>query len=151
MGLKTPLYPAAQLEMGILIASARVLTTFMGLKEIVTLCHTVAEKMPGFMVQETSKATLEDTVKRGKVLAARASKLVPGSECMHRALATRLWLARRGVDSQIVVGFRKRGAIEGHAWLEVVLANGQLEDVYRSEADGYSRSLDESDMVGTKR
>lgn len=150
MGLKTPLYPADQLEMGILVASARVLTSFMGIKEIVSLCHGAVSKMPGFVVQETSRESVEETVGRGKILASRASKLVPGSACMHRALATRLWLARRGVDSQIVIGFRKRGAIEGHAWLEVVMANGQLEDVYRSEADGYSRSLDEGDLVGVK-
>ncbi len=150
MGLKTPLYPAAQLEMGLLVASARVLTSFMGIKEIVSLCHRTAETMPGFVVRETSKSEVEAMVGRGKILAGRASKLVPGSACMHRAIATRLWLARRGVDSQIVIGFRKRGAIEGHAWLEVVMGNGQLEDVYRSEADGYSRSMDEGDLVGVK-
>lgn len=150
MGLKTPLYPADQLEMGILVASARVLTSFMGIKEIVSLCHGAVAKMPGFVMQETSREAVEETVGRGKILASRASRVVPGSACMHRALATRLWLARRGVDSQIVIGFRKRGAIEGHAWLEVVMANGQLEDVYRSEADGYSRSLDEGDLVRVK-
>ena len=50
----------------------------------------------------------------------RGSRLVPGVDCYDRALATRWWLARRGVESEIVIGFR-RGleGWEGHAWIEL--------------------------------
>ncbi len=39
-------------------------------------------------------------------------------DCMDRAIAVRWWLAARGQASEIVVGFRRREAWEGHAWLE---------------------------------
>jgi hypothetical protein len=44
---------------------------------------------------------------------------VLGGDCKERALSGRLWMARRGVRSQVVVGVRSvSGQWEGHAWLE---------------------------------
>lgn len=48
----------------------------------------------------------------------RADRLVPGSTCIHRAIAGQRMLVRRGVAARVVVGLRKRAELEGHAWIE---------------------------------
>lgn len=49
----------------------------------------------------------------------RAQRLVPRARCMHRALAARVWLARRGVETTVVFGVRNDAeGLAGHAWLE---------------------------------
>jgi hypothetical protein len=49
----------------------------------------------------------------------RASRLVPGAHCLHRALALQLWLRRRGFAAELCLAVRCNGkAVEGHAWLE---------------------------------
>jgi hypothetical protein len=56
---------------------------------------------------------------RAMQLAGRCSRLVPGTLCLHRVLAAKTWLARRGRSSQLVLGLRPGTAEEsGHAWLE---------------------------------
>ena len=77
----------------------------------------------------------------------RVSRLIPGVRCLHRALACRVWFARRGVRSEVVVGFRKRGAIEGHAWLEIHAPDGPLL-MFHSEEDGYKESFREHARTG---
>lgn len=53
-------------------------------------------------------------------LAGRCSLLVPGSLCLHRVLAAKTWLGRRGRTPQLVLGMRAGVAeADGHAWLEV--------------------------------
>lgn len=48
-----------------------------------------------------------------------ARRFVPGTRCVPRALAARVWLARRGVDARVVFGVRGDAAgLAGHAWLE---------------------------------
>jgi hypothetical protein len=73
-------------------------------------------------------------VERARFLAERISRWIPGTRCLHRALASRVWLARRGVESEVVVGFRKGGGLEGHAWLEAQGAAGLLRAFFDAEA-----------------
>jgi hypothetical protein len=56
---------------------------------------------------------------RAMQLAGRCSRLVPGALCLHRVLAAKTWLARRGRSADLVLGVRP-GVVEadGHAWLE---------------------------------
>ena len=48
----------------------------------------------------------------------RASRLIPGARCIHRAVAGRRMLARRGIDARVVIGLRSHQGLDGHAWLE---------------------------------
>jgi hypothetical protein len=73
----------------------------------------------------------------------RASRLVPGAACLHRALAVRLWLAWHGQASQVVVGFRQRGEVQGHAWLEV----GE-QRLFAGELETYPSVLSEQTLLG---
>ena len=49
----------------------------------------------------------------------RIDRFVPGSTCIHRALAGQRMLLRRRVEARVVVGLRKREELEGHAWIEI--------------------------------
>ena len=77
-----------------------------------------------------------DTLARGRALATRWSSWVPGATCLHRALATRVWLAAFRVDSRIVLGFRRHDSLTGHAWLEVDLGDG-VAVLFHDDPDGY--------------
>jgi hypothetical protein len=56
---------------------------------------------------------------RARSLAATLSTRLPVSNCLDEAIAARLWLARRGVGADVVVGMRRAGAgWDGHAWFE---------------------------------
>ena len=67
----------------------------------------------------------------------RLSRVVPGSNCLDRAVVLRCVGAWHGAAGRVVIGFRSRGAsrgFEGHAWIE-------WEDGGRSfvhDADGYT-------------
>ena len=57
------------------------------------------------------------TVRRCSAWVVRLAPLVRGS-CLHRSLAIRTMLQRRGIDAQIEMGVRRQGAaIDGHAWV----------------------------------
>lgn len=83
-----------------------------------------------------------DTIPRARALAYRWSRWVPGANCLHRALATRLWLAAYRIDASVVVGFRKRDRFEGHAWLEIPLEDA-VTLMFVSDDDGYDAILAE--------
>ncbi len=52
-------------------------------------------------------------------IASAISSHLPLSNCLDEAVAARLWLARRGVGVDVVVGMRRAGARwDGHAWFE---------------------------------
>ncbi|MBA2665058.1 MAG: lasso peptide biosynthesis B2 protein [Bradymonadaceae bacterium] len=142
----TPIHPIAQCEMGVLVLGARLLSPVLTLKQLVTLAHHAAEFAPP---RALHRAQLSEGASLAAILANRASRLVPGTSCMHRAVAARLWLARRGIAGRIVIGFRKRGWLEGHAWLEISTDTDPIY-LFKSESDGYSRSLDEDELVGAK-
>jgi hypothetical protein len=56
---------------------------------------------------------------RAMQLAGRCSRLVPGTLCLHRVLAAKTWLARRGRSAELVLGLRPGVPdADGHAWLE---------------------------------
>lgn len=67
----------------------------------------------------------------------RLSRLVPGSNCLDRAVVLRCLGAWHGFEGRVVIGFRSKGAskgFEGHAWIE-------WEDEGRSfvhDEDGYT-------------
>jgi hypothetical protein len=43
------------------------------------------------------------------------------------------------VRSEVVIGFRKKTKLEGHAWLEVEADNGRIL-LFTSDEEGYSRT-----------
>jgi len=52
-------------------------------------------------------------------LVAQASRCVPGSHCLPRALVAQLLLARSGYLAELQIGVRKAGdSLDAHAWLE---------------------------------
>lgn len=81
-----------------------------------------------------------DTLARGRYLAYRWSNIVPGSNCVDRAVATRLWLSGFRISSRVVLGFRRRDELEGHAWLEVELADA-VTVLFVGDDDGYEVAL----------
>lgn len=138
-----PIYFMAQTEMLTEVALARVAAECMSIEALLRLAAEGA-KWAGRLPRRATERPAEDEIARlAELLAARASRLVPGAACLHRALASRVWLARRGVQAQIVVGFRKRGVIEGHAWLEVSTPDGPLV-LFRGPADDYRESFREA-------
>lgn len=148
-----PIYPLAQAEMIAQLIGARLAAEFFNIEDLLRLAGKTARlaqrlptRPPGLKYPVDQQDLLEHTAEVAEILAGRASKLVPGAQCMHRALAGRVWLARRGVQAQIVVGFRKRGAIEGHAWLELETPAGARE-LFRSADDGYRESFREQNYA----
>src|SRR5690554_7847945 len=119
-----PIHPIAQAEMLLELAIARVLTEFLSIEQLLRLVGEAARIVEGCparsRVGSPSRDAIAEAAALSELLAHRASRLVPGAQCLQRALAGRVWLARRGIASEIVVGFRKRGLLEGHAWLEVM-------------------------------
>jgi hypothetical protein len=49
-----------------------------------------------------------------------ASRCVPRATCLTQAMATQLWLARRGYQATLHIGVARSqgGRLEGHAWVE---------------------------------
>ncbi len=66
----------------------------------------------------------------------RISNRIPGSHCLHRAVGLNLLLGFEGIASEVVVGFRKRDTIEGHAWLEVTV-RGNSHILFSSVDEGF--------------
>lgn len=136
-----PLHPIGQIEMLGRVATARVAVAMFSIEKLLELTGRLARRVRHDRVR--GGRSPEEWCEVAELLAARASKLVPGAECLHRALACRVWLARRGVDAEIVVGLRKRGAIEGHAWLEVDTPEGPR-TMFKGDDDGYRESFREA-------
>ncbi|MFU8803476.1 MAG: lasso peptide biosynthesis B2 protein [Bradymonadaceae bacterium] len=87
----------------------------------------------------------------GRVAVLRASGVIKGANCLHRAFALRIWLGSQGIPSRIVIGFRKREALEGHAWVEIPLENDEVLTLFRSETDGYREVADEELILARLR
>lgn len=67
----------------------------------------------------------------------RVSRLIPGTTCIHRALAAQEMLYRRRFPARLIVGLRRNGAqLEGHAWLEVI-GDRLTASLFWSEESGY--------------
>lgn len=136
-----PLHPIAQTEMLVELAIARLASEMTSIERLLQLVGDSARWAAGF--ESHQQRGVAEWAEIAELLAHRASRLVPGARCLHRALAARVWLARRGVDAQVVVGFRKRGAIEGHAWLEIQAPDGP-QTLFRGADDGYRESFREA-------
>jgi hypothetical protein len=81
-----------------------------------------------------------DTLARGRALAYRWSSVVPGANCIDRAVATRVWLSACRLKSRVVLGFRRRDGLEGHAWLEVEL-DGAATVLFIEDDDGFEVAI----------
>ncbi len=136
-----PLHPIAQTEMLVELIAARAASELFSIEKLLQTVGRWSRRAAQLPVRQQRPAAEWQEI--AELLAHRASRLVPGAECLHRALACRVWLARRGVDATIVVGFRKRGAIEGHAWLEIASPDG-LHTMFKSEGDDYRESFREA-------
>ena len=136
-----PLHPIAQAEMLVELAAARLASEMFSIEQLLKIAGDAATWAARFPAAQTSAS--DDSPETASLLAHRASRLIPGAKCLHRALAARVWLARRGVDAQIVVGFRKRGVIEGHAWLELQTPDGPR-TLFKGAGDGYRESFREA-------
>lgn len=141
-----PIYPIAQAEMLAGVAIARILSEMLSIEDLLRLvgdAARVAQRWPARTRDSLVGAKANaDAIEISELLAHRASRFVPGAQCLQRALAARVWLARRGVASEIVVGFRKRGVLEGHAWLEVKAPGGAIA-LFKGADDGYRESFRE--------
>src|SRR5690554_3400663 len=141
-----PIHPIAQAEMLAEVAIARVLSGMLSMEQLLRLAGEAARFAERFPAQLQGSVPRVQAIAQAAVLsellAHRASRVVPGARCMHRALAGRVWLARRGIASKIVVGFRKRGVLEGHAWLEIQAPDGPFE-LFKGTDDGYRESFRE--------
>lgn len=138
------IYPIDQLEMLTYLAIARALTEVVPIEKLLLSTGKLAE-LAG-RLGHVSHRPLETQLERARLTAHRASRLVPGAQCLQRALASRVWLARRGVASEVIVGFRMSGELEGHAWLEI--RDGSLSrDLFREDNSGYRESFRESEVV----
>ena len=127
---------AENLAMGGLIALSRGLSTTLKVQDVVTL-----SERAGTALRWTSPLRQnDDTLIRSRHLAYRWSRFVPGANCLHRATATRVWLAAYRMESRVVLGFRKRNGLEGHAWLEVSLPEA-VTLMFVSDDDGYEVAL----------
>ena len=95
------------------------------------------------LLRATGASRLPSAVGRGRPPAidrivwavATASRCVPGSTCLVRALGARTLLSRYGYSSKLRLGVARRpdGAFEAHAWLEHdtrVLIGGPVDDRY---------------------
>lgn len=118
--------------MAALLAAARVGVQRGSVQRMLTVSERVADivRIAGPFAEH------EDTLARGRSLAYRWSEVVGGSTCLHRALATRVWLAAFGLESRIVLGFRREESLAGHAWLEVDLGD-RATVLFHEEPDGY--------------
>lgn len=49
----------------------------------------------------------------------RIARLVPGAQCLARALALRWWMRCHGIDAQLRIGVRQdNGTTHSHAWVD---------------------------------
>ena len=129
------------LELGLFILLFRGASVTMSIKELVRFAAALSEWMPPTIVQASRLETAERASER-------ASRLVPGAVCLHRALAARVWLARRGVPTSLVVGFRRDDTLEGHAWLDVESRDGPSELFFEPD---YRESFREAELVEPAR
>lgn len=128
---------AENAAMGALLASARVILPRTKVQTLVSL----SERSAKLLAALTPFRAHDDTLARGRALAYRWSGRIRGAHCLHRAVATRVWLAAYRIDSRIVLGFRKRDTFEGHAWLEVPLADAATL-IFVADEDGYEVALE---------
>lgn len=106
----------AKVEMVGWMAVVRALSVFWPLADLLEWADARAES--GWVERGLPEAERRELARLAEGYAGRASSYLPGTRCLHRALAAQIWLARRGIDSEVVVGLRRSGDLEGHAWLE---------------------------------
>ena len=141
--MSSNIHPIDQTEMLAYLVGARVLTEVMPIEDLLGLTGRLADLLRG--LAHMTPRPLQEQIERARRTAYRASNLVPGARCLQRALAKRIWLARRNVDSEVVFSLRKSGDIEGHAWLEVT--DGTISrELFREDDSDYRESFRESQV-----
>lgn len=117
-------------------------------RALLTLPARIAARTP--RARDLPRARSEaQQLERARVLALRTSRVLRGTRCLHRALAARLWLARRGVTRvTVVLGLRHVGRDEGHgltghAWLELRASEGGTRTAFLEGHPRYTSVLRE--------
>lgn len=131
---------SSKVEMLLMVGVFRAASAGMPIRELVRFAASLAEWLPPTMAGSGRRRSL----RRAEPWARRASEFIPGATCLHRSLASRVWLARRGIPTRLVVGFRRDGGLEGHAWLEI---EGAPTDETLFGDSSYRRSFGESDLL----
>lgn len=124
------------LAMGGLMVAIRVLLSRQRVQDVIGLSDQIATPLRWI----SPLREREDTLARGRALAYRWSEAIPGCSCLHRAIATRVWLAGYRLETRIVLGLRRKDKLEGHAWLEVFLPDAATL-LFIDDEDGYDAEL----------
>lgn len=122
--------------MAALMAASRVLSSQVRVADLLDISRRAASTARWTSVLRENP----DTLARGRALAYRWAGVVPGCSCLHRATSTQVWLAAFRIDSRVVLGVRRRNALEGHAWLEVYLEDAATL-LFIDDEDGYPTEL----------
>lgn len=67
----------------------------------------------------TDESAVADRADRIETAIRRIDRFVPASTCIHRAVACRRMLSRRGIDARVVIGLKSDDELAGHAWVEI--------------------------------
>ncbi|MEM1349839.1 MAG: lasso peptide biosynthesis B2 protein [Myxococcota bacterium] len=131
-------------EMCILVMLAAIGSRSLTVRAAISLTRRIA----GSLSHGSARAELGSPAElpaHGERLANTVSRVVPRSNCLDRAMATRVWWARRGIDGSIVVGVRRREGRpwEGHAWLERGDAESSL---FLDPGDAWRATFREEDL-----
>jgi len=139
-----PLDKALALALVPLVALMRLHEAWRGVHPTLVLVRRLAAAFPRKPQDPLAEAAILATTERALY---RAARLVPGSTCLHRALAGRVWLARQGLDSSLVIGLRRQGrAFTAHAWLATPQGQVILRDRQQPAID-YPVTWSEAQLV----
>lgn len=127
---------AENVAMAALMTTSKVLLTRLRVADLLVLSGRAATTLRWTSLLRENT----DTLARGRALAYRWSRIVPGCSCLHRAASTQVWLGGFHLDSRVVLGIRRRDELEGHAWLEVYLPDAATL-LFIEDDDGYPTEL----------
>ncbi len=118
------------LFLGCFIGGAQLAHRFATTQELVRISKAATFFVPKIVKTDTDKLA------RLERWSNRISVRIPGSHCLHRAVGLNLLLGYEGIASEVIVGFRKRETIEGHAWLEVKVQDS-VQILFSTVDDGF--------------
>ena len=116
--------------LGCFIGGAQIAHRFTTTQELVKISKALTAFVPKIIEAD------DENLARLERWSNRISKRIPGSHCLHRAVGLNVLLGFEGIPSNVVVGFRKREKIEGHAWLEIFI-HGNSHILFSSVDEGF--------------
>lgn len=129
------------------LALFRVAERALDARTLLPLPQRLAARMPAAATPPLDEGRLARALGRAHQLAGRSERLLPSTRCLHRALAARAWLLRRGIShASVVLGVRHTasGALTGHAWIEArASAEGPLHTAFLDGHPAYTVLLRE--------